>query len=167
LPWTTETAILPSLLDEVFSQLEQFDDVFDRIEHLDDDEQFERTSSSVPRVAKTERKADVSAMSNLEKVVDQDSKLSFSLDNPEFKPDEVKVSIEGRTLTVEGKREITEGSNYTSRSFLHRRTLPENVDVNRIRSTLTEFGQLTIEVPKPKPGLTARTIPIRKSVNRQ
>ncbi|KAK6021346.1 Hsp20/alpha crystallin family protein, partial [Ostertagia ostertagi] len=84
-------------------------------------------------------------------VTDEESKLSFLVNVSEFKPDELTVNIDGRTLTVEGKQEITEGSNYTSRSLLQRWTLPEDVDVDQIRSTLTENGQLSIEVPKPKP----------------
>ncbi|PIO69845.1 Hsp20/alpha crystallin family protein [Teladorsagia circumcincta] len=101
------------------------------------------------------------------KVTDDGSKLAISLDVSKFKPDELKVNIDGRTLTIEGKQEITEGSNYTSRSFLRRWTLPEDVDVDQIRSTLTENGQLAIEVPKPKASATTRTIPIQKAVDQQ
>ncbi|KAK6029603.1 Hsp20/alpha crystallin family protein, partial [Ostertagia ostertagi] len=104
---------------------------------------------------------------SLGKVTDDGSKLAISLDVSKFKPDELKVNIDGRTLTIEGKQEITEGSNYTSRSFLRRWTLPEDVDVEQIRSTLSENGQLAIEVPKPKPAVTARTIPIQKAVDQQ
>ncbi|PIO77177.1 Hsp20/alpha crystallin family protein, partial [Teladorsagia circumcincta] len=143
---------------------EQFDDDFQRFEQFD--EQIDRAASSFPCDAETIRKAETTKMSKMEKVIDSGSKLSFSLDVSEFEPDELKVSIDGRTLTVEGKQEITEGSNYTSRSFLHRRTLPEDGDVDQIRSTLTEFGQLAIEVLKLKPTVTVKTIPIRKRANR-
>ncbi|PIO56275.1 hypothetical protein TELCIR_22326, partial [Teladorsagia circumcincta] len=52
-------------------------------------------------------------------------------------------------------------------SFLRRWTLPEDVDVEQIRSSLTENGQLAIEVPKPKPAVTSRTIPIQMAVDQQ
>ncbi|XGW23881.1 hypothetical protein V3C99_005805, partial [Haemonchus contortus] len=73
-----------------------------------------------------------------------DKKLNVS----KFKPGELKVNIDGRTVTVEGKQEVKEGSTYSARSFLRRWTLPENVDVEQIRSTISEDGQLTIEAPK-------------------
>ncbi|KAK6014584.1 Hsp20/alpha crystallin family protein [Ostertagia ostertagi] len=150
-PWTREAAILPHLLDDVFSEI---DDAFnDLVPH-------ERPFRCHRR--KREKKA---LTGQLGKVTDDGSKLAISLDVSKFKPDELKVNIDGRTLTIEGKQEITEGSNYTSRSFLRRWTLPEDVDVEQIRSTLSENGQLAIEVPKPKPAITARNIPILKAVN--
>ncbi|PIO53800.1 Hsp20/alpha crystallin family protein [Teladorsagia circumcincta] len=100
-------------------------------------------------------------------VTDDGSKLAISLDVSKFKPDELKVNLDGRTLTIEGKQEITEGSNYTSRSFLRRWTLPEDVDVEQIRSNLTENGQLAIEVPKAKPAANSRSIPIQEVVDQQ
>ncbi|PIO69830.1 Hsp20/alpha crystallin family protein [Teladorsagia circumcincta] len=166
LPWTTDTAILPSFLDDVFSQLEQFDDDFYQFEQFD--EQMERAASSFPRDAETSSKAKATEKGKMEKVIDQESKLSFLLDVSEFKPDELKVSIDGWTLTVEGKQEITEDSNYTSRQVISSsKDSSRNVDVDQIRSTLTENGQLAIEMPKPKSAVTAKTIPIRKTVNRQ
>uniref|UniRef100_A0A0N4WTU4 Hsp20/alpha crystallin family protein n=1 Tax=Haemonchus placei TaxID=6290 RepID=A0A0N4WTU4_HAEPC len=92
--------------------------------------------------------------------------LAISLDVSKFKPDELKVNIDGRTLTVEGKQEVKEDSSYTSRSFLRQWTVPEDVDVEQIRSTLTEDGHLAIEVPKPKPAITSRNIPIQKAIDR-
>ncbi|PIO74755.1 Hsp20/alpha crystallin family protein [Teladorsagia circumcincta] len=145
-----ETTILPRLLDDVFSEI---DDVFNELAQIERPLRCHRRGE--------ERKA---LKGQLGKVTDDGSKLAISLDVSKFKPDELKVNIDGRTLTIEGKQEITEGSNYTSRSFLRRWTLPEDVDVDQIRSTLTENGQLAIEMPKPKPAVTARTIPIQKAV---
>ncbi|KAK6026869.1 Hsp20/alpha crystallin family protein [Ostertagia ostertagi] len=137
LPWTTETEILPTLLDDVFSQFEQ----------------FERAASSIPLPAQTERKARTAPGGNPETVTDEESKLSFLVNVSEFKPDELTVSIDGRTLKA-------------SKSLLQRWTPPEDVDVDQIQSTLTENGQMSIEVvPKPKPFATARTIPIRTAVD--
>ncbi|KAK6040697.1 Hsp20/alpha crystallin family protein [Cooperia oncophora] len=78
-----------------------------------------------------------------------------------FGPDELKVNIDGRTLTVEGKQEVKEDSHYT-KSFLRQWTLPEGVDVEQIRSSLTDEGQLAIELPKPKPAINSRSIPMPK-----
>ncbi|XGW23727.1 hypothetical protein V3C99_005722 [Haemonchus contortus] len=105
-------------------------------------------------------------MGQLCKVTDDGSKLAISLDVSKFKPDELKVNIDGRTLTVEGKQEVKEGSSYTARSFLRQWTVPEDVDIEQIRSALTEDGHLAIEMPKPKPAITSRSIPIQKAIDR-
>ncbi|XGW23721.1 hypothetical protein V3C99_005718, partial [Haemonchus contortus] len=151
LPFSTEKAILPRLLDDVFSEL---DDVFSQFY------QIERIPPP-PRM----RAGKKSPMGQLCKVSDDGSKLAISLDVSKFKPDELKVNLDGRTLTVEGKQEVKEGSSYTSRSFLRQWTVPEGVDVEQIRSTLTENGHLAIEVPKAKPAITSRSIPIQKAVD--
>ncbi|KAK6017357.1 hypothetical protein OSTOST_17124, partial [Ostertagia ostertagi] len=79
----------------------------------------------------------------------EESKISYSVNVSEFKPDELTVSIDGRTVTVEGKQEIIEGSNYTSRSLLQRWTLPEDVTSKQIHHPY-EIAQMSIEVPKPE-----------------
>ncbi|VDO55144.1 unnamed protein product [Haemonchus placei] len=149
LPFASEKAILPRLFDDIFSEL---DDVFNQFY------QIEQIASPPPR-----REGKKSPMGQVCKVSDDGSKLAISLDVSKFKPDELKVNVDGRTLTVEGKQEVKEGSSYTSRSFLRQWTVPEGVDVEQIRSTLTENGHLAIEVPKPKPANTSRSIPIQKA----
>ncbi|VDO65434.1 unnamed protein product [Haemonchus placei] len=139
LPFTSE-AILPRLLDDVFSEL---DDAFNHFY------QIERVSSP----PSTKRSGRRSPMGQLCKVSDDGSKLAISLDVSKFKPDELKVNIDDRTLTVEGKQEVKDGLSYTARSFLRQWTVPEGVDIEQIRSTLTENGHLAIEVPKPKPAI--------------
>nr|CDJ80484.1 Heat shock protein Hsp20 domain containing protein [Haemonchus contortus] len=149
LPFASE-AILPRLLDDVFSEL---DDVFNQFY------QIEQISSPASR----RREGKKSLMGQVSKVSDDGTKLAISLDVSKFKPNELKVNIDGRVLTVEGKHEVKEGSSYTARSFLRQWTVPEGVDVEQIRSTLTDDGHLAIEVPKAKPAITARSIPIQKA----
>uniref|UniRef100_A0A0N4WTU9 SHSP domain-containing protein n=1 Tax=Haemonchus placei TaxID=6290 RepID=A0A0N4WTU9_HAEPC len=88
--------------------------------------------------------------------------LAISLDVSKFKPDELKVNINGRTLTVEGMQEVKEGSSFTARSFFRQCSVPEDVDVGQIRSTLSKDGHLTIEAPKLKPAISDRSIPIEE-----
>nr|CDJ87955.1 Heat shock protein Hsp20 domain containing protein [Haemonchus contortus] len=151
LPFASE-AILPRLLDDVFSEL---DDAFNQFY------QIERISSPPPTRAAGRK----SSVGQVCKVSDDGSKLAISLDVSKFKPDELKVNLDGRTLTVEGRQEVMEGSSYTARSFLRQWTVPEGVDVEQIRSSLTEDGHLAIEVSKPKPAITSRSIPIQKAVD--
>ncbi|PIO69831.1 Hsp20/alpha crystallin family protein [Teladorsagia circumcincta] len=150
-PWAGGSTILPRLLDDVFSEI---DDAFNELAHIERPHRCHR------------RKAEKKALSGqLEKVTDDGSKLAISLDVSKFKPDELKVNLDGRTLTIEGKQEVTEGHNYTSRTFLRQWTLPENVDVEHIRSSLTENGQLAVEVPKFKAAVTSISIPIQKAIH--
>ncbi|VDO55141.1 unnamed protein product [Haemonchus placei] len=152
LPFASE-AILPRLLDDVFSELDDAFNHFYQIEQI----------SSPPSTKKLGRK---SPMGQLYKVSDDGSKLAISLDVSKFKPDELNVNIDGRTLTVEGKQEVKEGSSYTARSFLRQWTVPEGVDAEQIRSALTEDGHLAIEMPKLKPSITYRSIPIQKAIDK-
>ncbi|PIO69838.1 Hsp20/alpha crystallin family protein [Teladorsagia circumcincta] len=152
-PLAGGATILPHLLSDVFSEI--------------DDALNELTQVERPHRCHKKRAEKKALRGQVGEVTDDGSKLAISLDVSKFKPDELKVNIDGRTLTIEGKQEITEGCNYTSRSFLRRWTLPEDVDVDQIRSTLTDNGQLAIELPKPKPAVTARTIPIQKAVDQQ
>ncbi|KAK5965487.1 SHSP domain-containing protein [Trichostrongylus colubriformis] len=151
-PCSAERAILPRFLDDVFNEIDNTISVIDRFE--------KPTRPSLRR-----RKEAV--VNNSGKITDDESKLAISLNVSKFKPEELKVNIDGRTLTIEGQQEVKDGSSYTMRSFVRQWNLPEDVDVEQIRSTLTENGQLAIEVPKAKPAVTARNIPIQKAISQQ
>ncbi|ETN82953.1 Hsp20/alpha crystallin family protein, partial [Necator americanus] len=80
-------------------------------------------------------------------VVDDESKLAISLNVANFKPEELKVDLDGRILKIEGKQEV-EGSEYSMRTFACQWALPDNVDVEQIKPSMTEDGHLRIEAPK-------------------
>ncbi|KAK6046478.1 Hsp20/alpha crystallin family protein [Cooperia oncophora] len=81
-------------------------------------------------------------------VVNNDSKFAVSIDVSKFKPENLKVNIEGRQLTIEGKEEVKDENGYSMRSFVRQWMLPENVDLDAVRSSLSDNGQLSIEAPK-------------------
>ncbi|KAK6044650.1 Hsp20/alpha crystallin family protein [Cooperia oncophora] len=145
LPWTTETAILPCVLDDIFGEIEQFETATSSCSCSDQEKTVVGTD---PKQA-----------------TQDDSKLSFSLNVSKFKPDELKVTIDGRNLTVTGEQEFQEGSSYSARSFLQQWTLPEDVNLEQIRSTLTDSGQLIIDVPKSEPAGTIRNMPIQTEID--
>ncbi|KJH48348.1 Hsp20/alpha crystallin family protein [Dictyocaulus viviparus] len=97
-------------------------------------------------------------------LVDDESKFAVSLDVSKFKPECLKVNIDGRLLTIEGKEEIKEENNYSMRSFVRQFLLPKDVNLDSVRSSLTDNGHLSIEAPKfTKPSESAgRSIPIEK-----
>ncbi|KAL6725270.1 hypothetical protein Aduo_007334 [Ancylostoma duodenale] len=101
----------------------------------------------------------------LEKIVDDENKLAISLNVKNFKPEELKVDLDGRVLRIEGKQEVQEKDGYSMRTFVREWALPENVDVEKIKSSMTEDGHLSIEAPKmTKPSITSKSIPIEKTV---
>ncbi|VDO55137.1 unnamed protein product [Haemonchus placei] len=94
-------------------------------------------------------------------MVDDDKKFAVSLDVSQFRPEELNVHLEGRELTIEGKQEHKTGNSAIHRSFTRRWLLPENVDLEAIRTQLDDKGHLSVEAPKSIEGhKQKRTIPI-------
>nr|CDJ91424.1 Heat shock protein Hsp20 domain containing protein [Haemonchus contortus] len=78
-------------------------------------------------------------------VVDDDKKFAVTLDVSQFKPEELTVNLEGRRLTVEGKQEQKNDNSFMSTTFIRSWTLPEDVDLEGVKSELDDKGKLTIE----------------------
>ncbi|KAJ1353338.1 hypothetical protein KIN20_009944 [Parelaphostrongylus tenuis] len=96
-------------------------------------------------------------------MVNDDKKFAVSLDVSQFRPDDLKVHLEGRELTIEGKQQHKDETSYMERSFVRKWTLPENVDLEALRTQLNDSGHLSIEAPKVgQPGASKRSIPIER-----
>ncbi|KAK5972625.1 SHSP domain-containing protein [Trichostrongylus colubriformis] len=109
----------------------------------------------------------VSEASTTEMVNDA-SKFAVTIDVSKFKPENLKVNIDGRQLTIEGKEERNEDNSYSMKSFVRQWMLPENVDLNAIRSSLSDNGRLSIEAPKlMKASDSGRSIPIERVSEKQ
>ncbi|KAK6047172.1 Hsp20/alpha crystallin family protein [Cooperia oncophora] len=101
-------------------------------------------------------------------MVNNESKFAVTIDVSKFKPENLKVNIDGRQLTIEGKEESKEDNNYSMRSFVRQWVLPENVNLEAIRSSLSDNGRLSIEAPKlSKPTESGRSIPIERVSEKQ
>ncbi|RCN40093.1 Hsp20/alpha crystallin family protein [Ancylostoma caninum] len=99
-----------------------------------------------------------------QQVVNNDQKFAVSLDVSQFRPDELKVHIQGHDLIVEGKQQNKSDNSYMERSFVRKWTLPENVNIDGVRSELNDVGHLTVEAPKVGHQLeNRRQIPILRS----
>ncbi|GMT20117.1 hypothetical protein PFISCL1PPCAC_11414, partial [Pristionchus fissidentatus] len=89
-------------------------------------------------------------------------KFAVSVDVSHFKPDEIKVNLTGNELTIEGKHEEKSDEHGTiQRSFVRKYLLPEDANLESLRSSLSNDGHLSIEAPKKTAALTqSRAIPI-------
>lgn len=73
------------------------------------------------------------------------------MDVQQFKPSELNVKVVDNCVVVEGKHEEREDDHgYISRHFVRRYTLPKGYDPNKVVSTLSSDGVLTVNVPKPE-----------------
>jgi len=92
------------------------------------------------------------------------NKFEVKLDVSHFTPEEIKVKVAGNSLLVEGKHsERQDKHGYVSRQFTRRYTLADDVDLERLSSSLDENGKtLAIHAPKKKFQLdgSGRVIPI-------
>ncbi|KAE9419754.1 hypothetical protein Angca_004131 [Angiostrongylus cantonensis] len=100
-------------------------------------------------------------------VVDDDKKFAVSIDASQFKPEELKVNLDGRVLTVEGRQECKNDTSYMTRSFVRSWTLPNYVDTDALQAELNDQGKLTIEAPKSGSTVSKRSIPIGPREARQ
>ncbi|XP_063710004.1 heat shock protein 23-like [Culicoides brevitarsis] len=95
-----------------------------------------------------------------------DEGFRFRVDVQDYKPEEIKVMLEGNTVTVEGKHEERSDAHGTiSRQFVRKFALPKGViDVEKLQSNFSSDGVLTICAPKLQAieNKKAREIPIER-----
>nr|AKB96201.1 heat shock protein [Cherax destructor]WLO59328.1 heat shock protein 20 [Cherax destructor] len=89
-------------------------------------------------------------------------KLAFNFFDA--KPEDIKVALKGRTLTVSGKAESSTETSQVKHAMSVEYQLPEEVDVDALESSLSHDGILTIEAPQtpPKGPETSQTINIKR-----
>uniref|UniRef100_A0A0K0CYZ2 SHSP domain-containing protein n=1 Tax=Angiostrongylus cantonensis TaxID=6313 RepID=A0A0K0CYZ2_ANGCA len=98
-----------------------------------------------------------------QQMVNDDSKFAVSLDVSHFRPEELKVHLEGKELTIEGKHQHKNDTSFIERSFVRKWMLPENVDLEALRTQLNDAGHLSVEAPKVgHTGAQKRSIPIER-----
>ncbi|KAH8410689.1 hypothetical protein KR222_005136, partial [Zaprionus bogoriensis] len=72
------------------------------------------------------------------------------MDVAQFSPRELSVKVVDNSVVVEGKHEEREDDHgYISRHFVRRYALPKGYEPDRVMSSLSSDGVLTINVPKP------------------
>ncbi|MBN3313054.1 HSPB1 protein, partial [Atractosteus spatula] len=103
-----------------------------------------------------------SGMSEIKQTQDQ---WKVSLDVNHFSPEELVVKTKDGVVEITGKHEERQDEHgYISRCFTRKYTLPPGVDVNKVVSSLSPEGVLTVEAPLPKPAIQAAEITIPVSL---
>ncbi|XP_050966031.1 heat shock protein beta-1 [Labeo rohita] len=85
----------------------------------------------------------------------------ISLDVNHFAPEELTVKTKDGVVEITGKHEERKDEHgFVSRCFTRKYTLPSGVDSEKITSSLSPEGVLTIEAPLPKPAIQGTEINI-------
>nr|UQK61735.1 small heat shock protein [Protodriloides chaetifer] len=78
------------------------------------------------------------------------SKLKLEFDVKQFKPEEVNVKVVGNNiLQVHAKHHEKSGESVVHREYYRQYQLPEGVNVDLLKPTLSKDGVLQIEAPAP------------------
>jgi len=84
------------------------------------------------------------------RVKEDNTKMEISLDTSQYRPDELKISVDKGVVIVEGKHEekAEDGSKMVSRVFSRKYTLPADAKAEDVVSNLSSDGVLVITAPK-------------------
>ena len=90
------------------------------------------------------------------KVNEAANKFEVTLDVPQYKPEELKVTVINNTLSIEGKhaeekKDNDDNSAFSSsvmRQFSRKWTLPQDCDPDKVVSNLSSDGILMVTAPK-------------------
>ncbi|CAG0885030.1 unnamed protein product [Cyprideis torosa] len=88
------------------------------------------------------------------KVTNNSKMFHVCMDARGFKPNELKVKVNDKSITVEGsheEREEEEGEGFICRQFTRRFLVPDGIKVDQVTSSVSPKGILTIKAPKIQP----------------
>lgn len=131
-------------------------DEFDRIRN----EFFtlQPADKSITRVDRTD---------NLKTVFENDGQGNFTFkvrfDVAEFSPEEIEVKVQDNKLTVYAKHEEKSPTSTISREYSRQVDIPSHVDQDRLQSTLSRDGILTIDGPVNQPLTKHKVLPITQT----
>ncbi|XP_063059620.1 heat shock protein beta-1 [Engraulis encrasicolus] len=90
-----------------------------------------------------------------------------SLDVNHFAPEEIVVKTKDGVVEITGKHEERRDEHgYISRCFTRKYTLPPGADMEKVCSSLSPEGVLTVEAPLPKPAIQGSEINIPVNVEK-
>ncbi|XP_027195949.2 heat shock protein Hsp-16.1/Hsp-16.11-like [Dermatophagoides pteronyssinus] len=85
----------------------------------------------------------------METIEDGQRIFKIEIDLPDFKPEDVNVQVKKGEVKIDAKCELNEGTTKQFKQISYSYSLPEDVDLDRVRSLLKTDGRLVIEAPLP------------------
>jgi HSP20 family molecular chaperone IbpA len=101
----------------------------------------------------------------IEAIDNTGNSYKMNIDVSGFKPEDIKVSLKDRVLTIEAKMEQkSEDGSRLYQEVSKTYTLPDNVELENLKSLLTNDGVLAIEAPLAiQDEMKPKEIPINRS----
>lgn len=121
---------------------------------------FDHTRALIDRAAKAA--AETYPPYNVEQIGDHEVRISLAVAG--FAPDDLSITLEGRQLTIAGKREAGAEQSFlhrgiAARGFVRAFVLADGLEVEGAR---LEHGLLHVDLARPEPSAAVRRIPIRQ-----
>eukprot|EP00094_Tigriopus_californicus_P005637 TCALIF_05434-PA protein Name:"Similar to HSPB1 Heat shock protein beta-1 (Bos taurus)" AED:0.19 eAED:0.19 QI:68/0/0/1/0/0/2/0/585 len=82
------------------------------------------------------------------KVKYDEDKFQISLDCQHYKPEELDVKVEGNSIIITAKQEVKESGGTRTRVFEQKFSLPSGVKAEKVASSISRDGVLTITAPR-------------------
>ncbi|XP_066593957.1 protein lethal(2)essential for life-like [Prorops nasuta] len=77
------------------------------------------------------------------------NKFEVTLDVQQFEPEEISIKVVDKSVVIEGKHEEKQDEHgWISRQFTRKYLVPEQCDIEQLKSTLSSDGVLTIYAPR-------------------
>ncbi|CAF1022180.1 unnamed protein product [Adineta ricciae] len=93
---------------------------------------------------------------------DGSRKFHLSLNTHGFGPEDIKIKVQQGSLSVSAKKEKKSTNGYSLHEFSQTYSLPEELNIDQLKSTYTENGILAIEAPLPEAKTKNRQIEIER-----
>lgn len=141
-------SLVPRLIETMFR--DPFDDVYPIIAYREPVMDYPRRSwNHMNRALRQLDQLSRQMNQEMAAVKDSEDKFEVNVDCAHFKPEEINVKLANNNLTIEAKHEErSDEHGYISRSFKRRYVLPDNVEFDKLQSSLGVDGVLSIKAPK-------------------
>ncbi|XP_022344542.2 heat shock protein 27-like [Crassostrea virginica] len=138
--WDRQRSLFPSFEEEFARSFEDFERNLDNMR--------ENMFRLVPKEMQDDHALDIS--NPFVEDASGNKKLHLKFDCSDYKPEEIIVKTEDRNIVVHAKHDEGGKGHKVHREFTKTYLLPEGVDPNKVKSTLSNDGVLCVEAPAPK-----------------
>ncbi|CAJ0939099.1 unnamed protein product, partial [Mesorhabditis belari] len=130
---------------------------------LDRYDPFERMMTTTPYWFSVPHARHLDIGNSIGNISNDANHFAVDIDCAHFRPEEIKVNVDGNKLSIEGHHEERNDQHGTiQRTFKRSYVLPEDCIMDHVASYLSSDGKLTIDAPKKGAvGGSSRAIPIQ------